>query len=174
MVDVHFIRQPRNEVSLSGVKTKTAVEWLPRAPLHGGGAGAESEEADNWDFELPKYVLGPAHLEVDYGADRVVWFRSSGEVGLEFWAHLAVAGFSSGGGGYSDDGGDGVEVGGGDVGGGGGWEDEDGSVVSGGEVFAELNTGEEMTWAWSCNNEYLSSYGHIHLWPPNYVISGWR
>lgn len=38
-----------------------------------------------------------------------------------------------------------MEVGGGDVGGGGGWEDEDGSVVSGGEVFAELNTGEEMT-----------------------------
>lgn len=126
---------------------------LPRAPLHGGGARAEGEESDHREVEFPENLLGPCHLEVDYGTERSGHIGSSGaggEVVLEFLGCLLAERVGSG----SGRAGRGSELddlgkwvlckrgrnGGGESGG----DDDGGVVIAGEEVVAEFHARLEV------------------------------
>lgn len=126
---------------------------FPRAPLHGGGARAEGEESDHRDVEFPENLLGPGHLEVDYGTERSGHIGSSGardEVVFEVLRGLLAERVGTGSGragseGELDDLGEWV-LGkrGGDGGGESGGNDDGGVVIAGEEVVAELHAWLEV------------------------------
>ena len=62
----------------------------PRAQLHGNGARAEGDEADDGDVEFLEDLFGPPDLEVDDGADdgRLGLRAVGGDIGLEFEGRL--------------------------------------------------------------------------------------